>query len=215
MRLTQAGENFSRTASRVIGELFAAESALKASAGQQRLVVHSLPTFTMHWLMPKLAAFNERHPGSRLISPPASAPSIAIRRLIGDPARSRALLRAESDPFPAGRQPAGLQPELSARQTGHCAGHAWRAYRHPHPCPGRFVAQLAECLSDGAGRFAAAAYARSYLRRHSGGRRRPGAGRCALFVLRQTPVVRPAGVAFPGVDYPNRRLFSAAARPGR
>lgn len=63
MRLTQAGENFSRTASRVIGELFAAESALKASAGQQRLVVHSLPTFTMHWLMPKLAAFNERHPG--------------------------------------------------------------------------------------------------------------------------------------------------------
>lgn len=32
VRLTQAGENFSRTASRVIGELFAAESALKASA---------------------------------------------------------------------------------------------------------------------------------------------------------------------------------------
>lgn len=62
MRLTQAGENFSRTASRVISELFSAESALKASAGRQRLVVHSLPTFTMHWLMPKLAAFNEIHP---------------------------------------------------------------------------------------------------------------------------------------------------------
>ncbi|QJU40121.1 LysR substrate-binding domain-containing protein [Serratia marcescens] len=63
VRLTPAGENFSRTASRVISELFAAESALKASAGRQRLVVHSLPTFTMHWLMPKLAAFNEIHPG--------------------------------------------------------------------------------------------------------------------------------------------------------
>lgn len=62
VRLTQAGENFSRTASRVISELYAAESALKASAGRQRLVVHSLPTFTMHWLMPKLAAFNEIHP---------------------------------------------------------------------------------------------------------------------------------------------------------
>lgn len=46
----------------MISELYAAESALKASAGRQRLVVHSLPTFTMHWLMPKLAAFNEIHP---------------------------------------------------------------------------------------------------------------------------------------------------------
>ena len=41
------------------------------------------------------------------------------------------------------------------------------------------------------------------------------AGRRALPVLRQTSVVRPAGVAFPGVDYPNRRLFPAAARSGR
>ena len=46
----------------MISELYAAESALKASAGRQRLVVHNLPTFTMHWLMPKLAAFNEIHP---------------------------------------------------------------------------------------------------------------------------------------------------------
>ena len=36
------------------------------------------------------------------------------------------------------------------------------------------MAQLAEYLPDGAGRLAAAAHARPYLRRHSGGRGRPG-----------------------------------------
>lgn len=41
-----------------------------------------------------------------------------------------------------------------------------------------------------------------------------GAGRRALPVLRQTSVVRPAGVAFPGVDYPNRRLFPCCCAIG-
>ena len=151
-------------ASRVISELYAAESALKASAGRQRLVVHSLPTFTMHWLMPKLAAFNEIHP------------EVAIDITTSTGAVDR------NTPF-----------DLAIRRDpAHFSG----------------LKAIPFCRKR-------AAHARPYLRRHSGGRGRPGAGRRALPVLRQTSVVRPAGVAFPGVDYPNRRLFPAAARSGR
>ncbi|MGY5958897.1 LysR substrate-binding domain-containing protein [Kosakonia sp. BK9b] len=62
VRLTQAGVVFSRVASRLLQELAAAEQAVTAHARSHILVVQSLPTFAMHWLMPRLAAFNEAHP---------------------------------------------------------------------------------------------------------------------------------------------------------
>lgn len=60
--LTRAGEDFYLTAGRALSELATAEMAICKSAINPILAVESLPTFAMHWLMPKLARFNERHP---------------------------------------------------------------------------------------------------------------------------------------------------------
>ncbi|EPV5050293.1 LysR substrate-binding domain-containing protein [Cronobacter malonaticus] len=62
VRLTEAGETFARTAGRLLAELAAAERAVSRQAERKHIRVDSLPTFAMHWLMPKLAAFNEAHP---------------------------------------------------------------------------------------------------------------------------------------------------------
>ncbi|SMG17375.1 LysR substrate-binding domain-containing protein [Cedecea sp. NFIX57] len=62
VRLTEAGEAFSRVATRLLTELSEAEKKLSAIAPSARLTVQCLPTFAMHWLMPRLTDFNELHP---------------------------------------------------------------------------------------------------------------------------------------------------------
>ncbi len=62
VRLTQAGETFSRLATRLLDELAEAEKALADNTPSGRLTVQCLPTFAMHWLMPRLSMLNEIHP---------------------------------------------------------------------------------------------------------------------------------------------------------
>jgi LysR family transcriptional regulator, glycine cleavage system transcriptional activator len=62
VRLTRAGEAFSLTATRLLNELAQAEKTLRDTAPSGRIIVQCLPTFAMHWLMPKLAQLNEIHP---------------------------------------------------------------------------------------------------------------------------------------------------------
>lgn len=62
VRLTEAGESFSRIATRVLNELAAAEKTFSVSPPSGRLTVQCLPTFAMHWLMPRLSGLNELHP---------------------------------------------------------------------------------------------------------------------------------------------------------
>ncbi|MDA8514277.1 MULTISPECIES: LysR substrate-binding domain-containing protein [unclassified Citrobacter] len=62
VRLTSAGETFSRVATRLLDELAQAEKEVSANVFSGRLTVQCLPTFAMHWLMPRLAELNEVHP---------------------------------------------------------------------------------------------------------------------------------------------------------
>lgn len=63
VRLTRAGEVFSKVATRLLDELANAEKELRTHSASGRLTVQCLPTFAMHWLMPRLAALYELHPG--------------------------------------------------------------------------------------------------------------------------------------------------------
>lgn len=62
VRLTEAGALFSRVAARLLSELAAVEKSLSVNAPSGRLTVQCLPTFAMHWLMPRLSDLNEIHP---------------------------------------------------------------------------------------------------------------------------------------------------------
>lgn len=62
VRLTEAGEMFSRVATRLLDELATVEKSLSVNAPSGRLTVQCLPTFAMHWLMPRLSSLNEIHP---------------------------------------------------------------------------------------------------------------------------------------------------------
>jgi LysR family transcriptional regulator, glycine cleavage system transcriptional activator len=62
VRLTEAGEVFSRFATRMLNELAEAEMKIGTAPLSGRLTVQCLPTFAMHWLMPRLSSFNELHP---------------------------------------------------------------------------------------------------------------------------------------------------------
>ncbi|MFZ4835219.1 LysR substrate-binding domain-containing protein [Rouxiella sp. Mn2063] len=100
VRLTEAGEAFSRIATRLLNELAAAEKTLCANAPSGRLTVQCLPTFAMHWLMPRLSGLNEIHPDLTVDVTTSIGPvnfdapfDIAIRR---DPAHFSGL---RSTPF--------------------------------------------------------------------------------------------------------------------
>lgn len=62
VRLTEAGRALSLVATRLLTELAEVEKSLSVSAPTGRLTVQCLPTFAMHWLMPRLAGLNEVHP---------------------------------------------------------------------------------------------------------------------------------------------------------
>lgn len=62
VRLTEAGEMFSHVATRLLNELAAVEKSLCQMPPSGRLTVQCLPTFAMHWLMPKLSGLNEMRP---------------------------------------------------------------------------------------------------------------------------------------------------------
>lgn len=62
VRLNEAGHMFSRVATRLLCELAAMEKSLRVNAPSGRLTVQCLPTFAMHWLMPRLSSLNEIHP---------------------------------------------------------------------------------------------------------------------------------------------------------
>lgn len=62
VKLTERGIIFAMACRRILDELSAAESAFLDRADYQRLTVNCLPTFAMHWLIPRLVDFHRAFP---------------------------------------------------------------------------------------------------------------------------------------------------------
>ncbi|HVR53804.1 MAG TPA: transcriptional regulator GcvA [Pseudorhodoferax sp.] len=63
MRLTQAGEDYFRSASRAFSDLRDATSRLRRRSQSPQLRIRAYTTFSMRWLIPRLPDFYSRHPG--------------------------------------------------------------------------------------------------------------------------------------------------------
>jgi LysR family transcriptional regulator, glycine cleavage system transcriptional activator len=86
---TEAGRTYQQALGAAFDEIAAATERLAATAGKGRsLIVNALPTFTMRWLIPRLARFQRAHPevelrlvtSSRPVAAPADGFDVAIRR---------------------------------------------------------------------------------------------------------------------------------------
>lgn len=60
--LTLAGQRYLEVVGRAFAELGAAGEALERSERQALVRIDCVPTLSMYWLMPRLAAYRERHP---------------------------------------------------------------------------------------------------------------------------------------------------------
>src|SRR4051812_39224679 len=83
----EAGRRFQSDLQRAFADIAAATDRVRATGKVQHLVINALPTFTMRWLVPRLADFQRRYPHVqlRLISSDAKLPSgsgfdVGIRR---------------------------------------------------------------------------------------------------------------------------------------
>lgn len=62
VRLTEQGKIFAQTCRKLLDELASAERLFLAKTDCQQLTVNCLPTFAMHWLIPRLAGFHKAFP---------------------------------------------------------------------------------------------------------------------------------------------------------
>lgn len=66
MKLTEAGRTYAYQVRQALDELSQASTQLKQSHRQNELTVSVLPSFAMHWLLPKLDDFRQNHPDLKL-----------------------------------------------------------------------------------------------------------------------------------------------------
>jgi len=63
LSLTPAGAAYRDGLARILDELEALTGRIRAEAGRQVVTIDAGPSFATHWLIPRLAGFQQRHPG--------------------------------------------------------------------------------------------------------------------------------------------------------
>lgn len=63
LALTAAGVTYRDGLGRLLDELEALTGRIRAEAGRQIVTIDAGPSFATHWLIPRLAGFQQRHPG--------------------------------------------------------------------------------------------------------------------------------------------------------
>lgn len=66
MKLTEAGRTYAYQVRQALDELSQASTQLKQSQRQKELIVSVLPSFALHWLLPRLDDFRQQHPDLHL-----------------------------------------------------------------------------------------------------------------------------------------------------
>ena len=139
VRLTSAGRDYLDAMSRAFDGMAEATRRLTEASAVKSLTVNALPTFSMRWLLPRLAGFQQRHPDVALRLVTSDRPldearepfDVAIRR------GPDIWPGCEAAPFLAEWEVPVMSPALAARQpVRHAADLAGHTLLHADTRPG-------------------------------------------------------------------------------
>ena len=139
VRLTSAGRDYLDAMSRAFDGMAEATRRLTEASAVKSLTVNALPTFSMRWLLPRLAGFQQRHPDVALRLVTSDRPLDEAREPFDVAIRRGPDIWPDCDaaPFLAEWEVPVMSPALAARQpVRHAADLAGHTLLHADTRPG-------------------------------------------------------------------------------